>query len=133
MNQTNRSAANFAGLMLVPGYLNRSPYFFLATLLGLACLSFDVYLLIVFWSPLNQKHLLYCPLLAFFQVALVWFRLGSYAARIRDTAKDDSSNDDSSSENLNALAVGGLTEISIWTFLLVLMLLIGIWISLASR
>jgi hypothetical protein len=121
--ESNNSASTINGLLLVRTSIFRSPYFICATLVGIAGLVLDGYAVLLRKGALGQPALLLCAILVFFQIINLWVRLIRYQAGISEIGVDTSSNEQETLQTIKAMAVGGLAEILLWSFLLVFLLL----------
>lgn len=121
--ETTNQASSISGLLAVRTSIFRSPYFIFATVVGIAGLGLDGYAVLLRKGPLGQKALLLCAILVFFQIINLWIRFVRYHAGINEIRVSSAFKEKEALLTLKAVAVGGLTEMLFWSFLLVFLLL----------
>jgi hypothetical protein len=119
MNNTSRISSGSEGFWIEHKPILRSPYFIIATFVGLASLAVDAWTIFQYHVLLAQRSLLLYPILIFFQIINVWIRAIRYQTRIMAIPE----NEPFAVKNVQALAVGGLVEIIVWAVLLIFILL----------
>jgi len=117
-------------LFLTPRPLLKSPYFILASLLGIASLALNVYIVCEHWDSLIQSKRLLFPVLIFFQIINIEIRVVQHHARIRQMCEKEMFHKHPGMQKMIALAYGGLIDTQLWSFLLIFLLLFFIVILL---
>jgi hypothetical protein len=130
VNSESVLSSNNDGLLLTLRPLLKSPYFILASLLGIASLTLDIYIVYEHWDSLIQSKRLLFPVLIFFQIMNIEIRVVQHYMRLRQMCENEKFHEYSSMQKIIALAYGGLTDTLLWSFLLIFLLLFFVTILL---